>query len=214
MRKKLFLLETILLLTFVGCSKGGQEGKTSAIQNNTQVDIEVTTEVTNNKIIKLYNEQLSLETISKGKIVETTQNKNICIEYPAIDGNSEKFDSVNALIKKCAEDANSFYYDESLADINITCTYEITYYTGKHITILFDTLFSARDIAHPTSYSYGVTIDIENARVLDFEDMGLTLADVEARIEDNDYSIEYGGMKIMSDVEASDTVKKSIRFSC
>ena len=63
MKKIIVIMLAALLLA--GCNSGQEK------------DGEVTTEVTNNKIIKLYDEQLSLENISKENIVETTQNKNI-----------------------------------------------------------------------------------------------------------------------------------------
>lgn len=157
-------------------------------------------------IVELTDAELSLDNISTGEITENTEARKINIEYPVINSDSEDYKEVNALIKKCVEDANGYYCNLVLSEMQVSCTYEVIYYTDKYISIVFDAMFSSIEFAHPTSYCYGVTIDLENAKVVSLVDMGLELTNIEKRAQDGEYTIESGGFFLMSDDEKLETI--------
>ncbi len=143
----------------------------------------------------------SLDIIQPATISETEGILTLEIEYPTIVGDSDTYKAVNELIEQCARSATAIDYDEDLESVDISCEYEVVYFTDQYVSVKFDILFSPMVAAHPTSICYGVTIDIELAKVLTLADMGLTVEQVKKRAQDGLYKVIYGGLEIASEEE-------------
>lgn len=150
-------------------------------------------------ITDLTGAALSEDIITTAATTETEGILTLKLEYPVIAGDTDKYKSVNELIERCARSATDIYYDEeNLESIEISCKYDIIYFTDKYISIKFNILYAPMVVAHPTSICYGVTIDIEQAKVITLADMGVTIEQMEKRAQDGLYDVIYGGLMLQS----------------
>lgn len=150
-------------------------------------------------ISELIDTEFSRDIITTATTIETEGILTLKLEYPVITGDTDRYKSVNELIERCARSATNIYYDEeNLESIEIACKYDIIYFTDKYISIKFNILYAPMIVAHPTSICYGVTIDIEQAKVITLADMGVTIEQMEKRAQDGLYDVIYGGLMLQS----------------
>ena len=150
-------------------------------------------------ISELTGTELFRDVITTATTTETEGILTLKLEYPVIAGDTDGYKSVNELIERCARSATDIYYDkENLESIEISCKYDVIYFTDKYISIKFNILYAPIAVAHPTSICYGVTIDIEQAKVINLTDMGVTIEQIEKRAQDGLYDVIYGGLMLQS----------------
>ncbi len=213
-KRKLYLaLLVTASVLFVACSnansKKTEEQETTSKQeemSSEEVSSEETTSdesPTDNSTTDqpTLDENAFLDMIQSATISETEGILTLEIEYPTIVGDSDTYKAVNELIEQCARNATDIDYDDDLESVDISCEYEVVYFTDQYISVKFDILFSPMVAAHPTSICYGVTIDIEQAKVLTLADMGLTVEQLKKRAQDGLYKVIYGGLEIASEEE-------------
>lgn len=127
--------------------------------------------------------------------VDTSHNNsNILIIYPQFESESKQ--SVNDLIINFVENFASSVYGSDYANLNLKVEkYNITYYNGNLLSIVFEANGYVSTAAYPNKFLHAINIDIKSESIISLSDI-YSVDDVFSSIIYNDFYEQFAPQKL------------------
>ncbi len=122
------------------------------------------------------------------------ENSNVSIRYPQINAGNQ--DTINNLIRDFVENFASNAYGSNYVNLNLKVEkYNITYYAGNLLSIVFEANGNVSTAAYPNNFLYAITIDIESESIISLSDI-YSIDDVFSSIIYNEFNEQFAPKKL------------------
>ena len=101
------------------------------------------------------------------KVISTTSDERITIEYPQLISPTEDYETLNSLIQN---DVNAWVNETCAVDAIVNLSYSVTFHDNSYISVLFEGRVNAPNAAHPINVVHSVCVSISDNAIVDLLD--------------------------------------------
>ena len=140
-----------------------------------------------------------------GAVDNDTSTFSVDMKYPTIND-----DVIDKLIVDSINEFDIMNRDYYLSDASayVSGNYEILLHTDNMYSVKIDASTYVHGYAHPSNYCYGLTINLDEAKIVMLDEIIPSVEYIIEAISNGNYEVEYGSLSFMTKEEIIQEIKE------